>query len=76
MSIVRMIDWRLRRYAWWRKWRGYPEPAVNPVIEMIAREALALLRDKQTFISAINRQMDAPSGTLRVRKPNEYVKRP
>ena len=75
MDLMWRIDARMRRYAWWRKWRGLPEPtSISPVIEMFMREAIALLQDKQTFISAIDKPMPT-GGTLRVRTPNQYVKR-
>src|SRR5574343_662272 len=53
------------------------------VIDMVAKEALRLAHEKATFIGTINRSYDdsfAKSGakigsTLRVRNPNEYVRR-
>lgn len=53
------------------------------VIDMIAKEGLAIAHEKATFISTINRQFDDSFGksgekvgsTLRVREPNQYVRR-
>src|SRR5574341_945896 len=54
------------------------------VIDMIANEALAIAHEKATFISSIDRQYDDSFGksgahkqgsTLRVRYPNQYVRR-
>ena len=55
----------------------------NSVIDMVAREALRIAHEKATFIGTINRSYDdsfAKSGgkigsTLRVRDPNQYVRR-
>jgi hypothetical protein len=55
----------------------------NTVIDMVAKEALRLAHEKATFIGTINRSYDdsfAKTGakvgsTLRVRNPNEYVRR-
>lgn len=53
------------------------------VIDMVAKEALRLAHEKATFVGTINRSYDdsfAKSGakigsTLRVRNPNEYIRR-
>jgi hypothetical protein len=53
------------------------------VIDMIAKEGLAIAHEKATFISSINRQFDDSFGkagekvgsTLRVREPNQYIRR-
>ena len=55
----------------------------NSVIDMVAREALRIAHEKATFIGTINRSYDdsfAKTGgkigsTLRVRDPNQYVRR-
>lgn len=55
----------------------------NTVIDMVAREALRIAHEKATFIGTINRSYDdsfAKTGgkigsTLRVRDPNQYVRR-
>lgn len=55
----------------------------NTVIDMVAREALRIAHEKATFIGTINRSYDdsfAKNGgkigsTLRVRDPNQYVRR-
>jgi hypothetical protein len=75
MGLMWRIDARMRRYAWWRKWRGLPEPTPNSaVLDAIAREALKMLHEKATFISAIDRQVTT-GDTIRVRLPQQYVKR-
>jgi hypothetical protein len=75
MDLMWRIDARMRRYAWWRKWRGLPEPMPSSaVLEMIAREAIKLLHEKSTFLSTIDRPM--PTGdTIRISLPQQYVKR-
>jgi hypothetical protein len=53
------------------------------VIDMIAKEGLAIAHEKATFISTVDRQFDDSFGkagekvgsTLRVREPNRYVRR-
>jgi len=53
------------------------------VIDMIAKEGLAIAHEKATFISTVNRQFDDSYGksgekigsALRVREPNQYVRR-
>jgi hypothetical protein len=55
----------------------------NKVIDMIAKEGLAIAHEKATFISTVNRQFDDSYGksgekigsALRVREPNQYVRR-
>lgn len=55
----------------------------NSVVDMVAREALRIAHEKATFIGTINRSYDdsfAKEGgkigsTLRVRDPNQYVRR-
>ena len=55
----------------------------NTVIDMVAKEALRLAHEKATFVGTINRSYDdsfAKTGakvgsTLRVRNPNQYVRR-
>lgn len=55
----------------------------NKVIDMIAKEGLAIAHEKATFISTVNRQFDDSYGkngekigaSLRVREPNQYVRR-
>jgi hypothetical protein len=68
------FDGLLRRYAWWRKWRGLPEP-MSPAIALITREALRILHDKARFVGAIDRQYDQPGKALTIRKPNQYTRR-
>ena len=59
---------------------------VHKVIDMIAKEGLAIAHEKSTFVSTINRQFDESfkpmsvgggriGGTLRVKEPNQYVRR-
>jgi hypothetical protein len=56
---------------------------VFKVIDMIAKEGLAIAHEKGTFVSTVNRQYDDSfgragekvGGTLRVREPNEYTVR-
>lgn len=56
---------------------------VFKVIDMIAKEGLAIAHEKGSFISTVNRQFDDSFGnngqkigsTLRVREPNEYTVR-
>lgn len=59
---------------------------VFKVIDMIAKEGLAIAHEKATFISTINRQFDESfkpqnigggriGGTLRVKEPNQYTVR-
>ena len=45
---MRYLDRYLRRFAWWRKWRGLPEP-VELTIEMITMEALRILGEDLKF---------------------------
>ena len=55
------------------------------VLDMIAKQGLAVAHEKATFLSTINRQYDSefkPSGsgrkiggTLRIREPNQYTRR-
>lgn len=55
----------------------------NSVIDMVARESLRIAHEKATFIGTVNRSYDdsfAKTGgkigsTLRVRDPNQYVRR-
>ncbi len=55
----------------------------NTVIDMVAKEALRIAHEKATFIGTVNRSYDdsyAKSGakigsTLRVRDPNQYIRR-
>lgn len=55
----------------------------NTVIDMVAKEALRLAHEKATFVGTVNRSYDdsfAKSGakigsTLRVRNPNQYLRR-
>jgi hypothetical protein len=75
MYFMWRVDARMARYAWWRKWRGMPEPMpISPAMEMIMRETLAQLNGKQSFLSAIDKSMPT-GGTIRVRLPQQYVKR-
>lgn len=59
---------------------------VFKVIDMIAKEGLAVAHEKSTFISTVNRQFDESfkpqnigggriGGTLRVKEPNQYTVR-
>jgi hypothetical protein len=59
---------------------------VHKVIDMIAKEGLAIAHEKATFISTIDRQFDESfkptnigggriGGTLRVKEPNQYTRR-
>jgi hypothetical protein len=59
---------------------------VFKVIDMIAKEGLAIAHEKATFVSTVNRQFDESfkpqnigggriGGTLRVKEPNQYVVR-
>ena len=59
---------------------------VFKVIDMIAKEGLAIAHEKSTFITTINRQFDESfkpknigggriGGTLRVKEPNQYTVR-
>src|SRR3990172_6586821 len=59
---------------------------VHKVIDMIAKEGLAIAHEKATFVSSIDRQFDESfkpqsigggriGGTLRVKEPNQYVRR-
>jgi hypothetical protein len=43
-----VIDMWLRRYAWYRRWRGIPEP-MSPRMAEITRESLRILGSKQWF---------------------------
>lgn len=56
------------------------------VIDMIAKEGLAIAHEKATFVSTVDRQFDDSfkpqnigggriGGTLRVKEPNQYVRR-
>lgn len=71
------LDSKLRRFAWWRKWRGLPEPMLNPVLQAIAREALRIAHERASFISLID--LDYPVGAsgdkLKIRKPVTYTRR-
>lgn len=59
---------------------------VLKVIDMIAKEGLAIAHEKATFVSTVDRQFDESfkpqslgggriGGTLRVKEPNQYVRR-
>ena len=42
------LDSKLYRHAWWRKWRGLPEP-VPLTTTMICNEALRILSKNASF---------------------------
>jgi hypothetical protein len=59
---------------------------VHKVIDMIGKEGLAIAHEKATFVSTVDRQFDESfkpqsigggriGGTLRVKEPNQYVRR-
>lgn len=39
------IDYKLRKYKWWRKWRGLPDPVLEPY-SSIEREALRIAHEQ------------------------------
>jgi hypothetical protein len=70
------IDGWMRRYAWWRKLRGLPEPMSPRMIE-ITREALRVAHENCSFINSL--ECDPVTGgtpkAIRIRKPVQYVRK-
>ena len=60
---MNIIDRALYRFPRYRKWRGLPEP-MNPRIAEITRQVLAIAAEKAEHL-----------GSLRIRQPNQYVRR-
>jgi hypothetical protein len=76
MNIIdRWLYRRFYRYAWYRKWRGLPEP-MSVSMQMITKAALEIAHQKINFIHSIDRDYEWPSfgGTIKIRKPVTYKK--
>jgi hypothetical protein len=46
------LDYYLRKYTWWRKWRGLPEP-ISKEFGLITKEALRILEGKLVFTKGV-----------------------
>lgn len=70
------IDNLLRRYAWYRQWRGLPDPQSLRMTD-ITREALRILYGKAYFLNSINREFTVSGGeTLTFRRnPEPYAQK-
>ena len=65
------LDNKLKHKAWWRKWRGLPEPQ-SLAIAMITQEALKILNDNLS-LSVNTNYKEFPEGeTIKFRKPKIY----
>lgn len=72
---MNFLDKWLRRYKWWRQFRGLPEPMPIRMTEL-TRQALSILHDKVNFVSHVNREYSPVEGaTLRIRTPAQYGKK-
>lgn len=81
MLIVNWLDRKLYKRAWWRKWRGLPEPVkLSASMAMVTNEAFRLLRsaalaDIDNTLMARGYLSDAPTLTVKIRRPVAYAPR-
>jgi hypothetical protein len=71
------LDSLLRKHAWWRKWRGLPEPKpLSPVMKMMLQEALRQAARPDSLLAVLAKQpVSNDGGTIRIRMPNQYARR-
>jgi hypothetical protein len=66
---MRFLDRYFKKYAFWRKWRGIPEPKRSIMCEIITREALSILEENLRF------GVGGPGNkgkTINIRKPSRF----
>ena len=51
---MNFIDRKMRRFRWWRKWRGLPEP-IAVTATMVRDEAMRVMTPVSVFADNVNR---------------------
>ena len=79
-AMMRWLDSKLRHKAWWRKWRGLPEPM--PIyLAAFNRDMLSTLENCLKFSADVNqdcRDAFAPGKprTIIIRRPQRFTGNP
>ena len=66
---MRFLDIYLRKYQWWRKWRGLPEPQRSLAGMMITKEAFSILDKSMRFGVG---GLENLGQTITIRKPARF----
>ena len=72
--MMHWLDSKLRHKAWWRRWRGLPDPTSIP-LSKIALEAFKLMEDQLRFAERINRSyLNMPEGgKVTIKRPQRFT---
>ena len=75
---MRFLDRYLRKYAFWRKWRGLPEPSV--INSIITKEALRILSknllldlELMAAYKKIDGKFAGETTVITIRKPHRFA---